>query len=66
MEKALNFQVLFMFPFWVQTGVANANMYVKLTTDKNCDVKFTQGFAKLTKFKKSPKKMDRRQSKPKN
>ena len=25
MEKALNFQIIFKFPFWVQSGVANAN-----------------------------------------
>ena len=29
METTLHFQVLFKSPFWVQTGVANANMYVK-------------------------------------
>ena len=29
METAFNFQILFKFPFWLQTGVANANMYVK-------------------------------------
>ena len=27
METALHFQILFKSPFWVQTGVANANMY---------------------------------------
>ena len=29
METALSFQILFKSHFWVQTGVANANMYVK-------------------------------------
>ena len=29
METALTFQIIFTFPSWVQTGVANANMYVK-------------------------------------
>ena len=29
MERAMNFQIIFKFPFWVQTGVANAKMYVK-------------------------------------
>ena len=29
METTFNFQILFKFPFWLQTGVADANMYVK-------------------------------------
>ena len=36
MEKALNFQILFKFPFWVQTGVANANMYMYVK--KRCEL----------------------------
>ena len=35
METALNFQILFKFPFWVQAGVANAHMYVKNAVNCN-------------------------------
>ena len=39
MEKALKFQIIFKFPFWVQTGVANANVYM-YTSKMLCIVLF--------------------------
>ena len=37
MEKALNFQIILKFPFWVQTGVANSKTECMSKNVVNCN-----------------------------